>query len=440
MEQIFNKISDQLYSDLKTGEHLTLSLQGENSQFIRINNAKIRQTGLVNNTDISFDFIYDNRNCQGQITLTGDYETDHKRAVAELNRLRAEIVQLPKDPFVVLPENTGSTRGSKKANGLGIDQAVDALLPVMAGVDLVGIWSSGRIFSGSSNSAGQKHWFETDTYSLDFSLVNQDHKMVKGTFAGSDWDQSKYEAYIKDAKQKLELMNKKPVKMKPGKYRTWFESKAVANFISMFSWQGVSEANIRQGSSAFIKMRDGDAKLSPIFSLNEDFRSGLVPQFNEIGEIAPEVLAIIEKGNLVNTMVSSRTAKEYKVESNKANGEEYLRAPKMAIGSLTDENVLQKLGTGLFLSNLHYLNWSDNIGGRITGLTRYACFWVENGEIVGPIETMRFDDTIYNLFGSELEAIGDNVKINPEVETYEGRQYGNITCPGMLVKSFELTL
>lgn len=440
MEQIFNKISDQLYSDLKTGEHLTLSLQGENSQFIRINNAKIRQTGLVNNADISFDFIYDNRNCQGQITLTGDYETDHKRAVAELNRLRAEIVQLPKDPFVVLPENTGSTRESKKANGLGIDQAVDALLPVMAGVDLVGIWSSGRIFSGSSNSAGQKHWFETDTFSLDFSLVNQDHKMVKGTFAGSDWDQSKYEAYIKDAKQKLELMNKKPVKMKPGKYRTWFESKAVVNFLSMFSWQGVSEANIRQGSSAFIKMRDGDAKLSPIFSLNEDFRSGLVPRFNERGEIAPEVLSIIEKGNLANTMISSRTAKEYKVKSNNACGEEYLRAPQMVIGSLSDENVLQKLGIGLFLSNLHYLNWSDNIGGRITGLTRYACFWVENGEIVGPIETMRFDDTIYNLFGSELEAIGDNVKINPEVETYEGRQYGNITCPGMLVKSFELTL
>ncbi len=241
MEQIFNKISDQIYSDLKNDEYLTLSLSGENSQFIRINNAKIRQTGLVNNTDISFDFIYDNRNCQGQITLSDDYENDYKRAVAELNRLRAEIVQLPEDPFVVLPENTGSTRESKEANGLDIDKAVDALLPVMAGVDLVGIWSSGRIFSGSSNSAGQKHWFETDTFSLDFSLVNKDHKMVKGTFAGSDWDQSKYEAYILDAKQKLDLMNKKPVKMKPGKYRTWFESKAVADFLSMFSWQGVSE-------------------------------------------------------------------------------------------------------------------------------------------------------------------------------------------------------
>ena len=440
MEQIFNKISDQLYSDLKTDENLTLSLQGENSQFIRINSAKIRQTGLVNNTDISFDFIYDNRNCQGQITLSGDYDNDYKRATDELNRLRAEIVQLPEDPFIVLPENTGSTRESKSANGLKTDQAVDALLPIMSGVDLVGIWSSGRIISGSSNSAGQKHWFETDTYSLDFSLVNKAHKMVKGTFAGSNWDQLKYEAYIKDAKQKLELMNKKPVIMKPGKFRTWFESQAVSNFLSMFSWQGVSEANIRQGSSAFIKMRDDGTKLSPLFSLNEDFRSGLVPRFNERGEIAPVVLSIIDNGNLVNTMVSSRTAKEYKVESNNASGEEVLRAPIMTVGSLTDENVLKTLGTGLFLSNLHYLNWSDNIGGRITGLTRYACFWVENGEIIGPIETMRFDDTIYNLFGSELEAVGDNVKINPEVETYEGRQYGNITCPGMLVKSFELTL
>ena len=228
--------------------------------------------------------------------------------------------------------------------------------------------------------------------------------------------------------------------MKPGKYRTWFESKAVADFLSMFSWQGVSEAKVRQGSSAFIKMRNENVKLSPLFSLNEDFRSGLVPRFNERGEIAPEVLSIIDKGNLANTMVSSRTAKEYKVESNNATGEEYLRVPKMAVGTLPSEDVLQPLGTGLFLSNLHYLNWSDNIGGRITGLTRYACFWVENGEIVGPIETMRFDDTIYNLFGGELETVGDNVKINPEVETYEGREYGNITCPGMLVKSFELTL
>jgi len=440
MEQIFNKISEQLYSELKSDEYLTLSLGGENSQFIRINNAKVRQTGLVNNADLVFDLVQNNRNTKSSITLTGDYNTDIKQASKELERLRVEIVQLPEDPFIVLPENAGSTKESKTAKGLAPEDAVDALLPAMNGVDLVGIWASGKIFSGNSNSLGQRHWFDTETFSLDFSLVNKDHKMVKGTFAGSDWDQKAYEEYISEAKKKLEIMNKKPVKMKTGKYRTWFESKAVADLLGMFSWQGVSEAAIRQGGSAFIKMREEAKKLSSLFSLDEDFRSGLVPRFNEGGEVAPELTSIIENGNLKNTMVSSRTAKEYGINSNNASGDEVLRAPKMAVGSLSDDKVLQELGTGLFLSNLHYLNWSDNIGGRITGLTRYACFWVENGEIVGPIETMRFDDTIYNLFGSELEAVGDNVKINPEVETYEGRQYGNITCPGMLVKAFELTL
>ncbi len=62
----------------------------------------------------------------------------------------------------------------------------------MDGVDLVGIWASGQIFRGNANSAGQKHWFETETFSLDYSIVTPDHKMVKGTYAGTAWDPVPY--------------------------------------------------------------------------------------------------------------------------------------------------------------------------------------------------------------------------------------------------------
>ena len=117
-----------------------------------------------------------------------------------------------------------------------------------------------------------------------------------------------------------------------------------------------------------------------------------------------------------------------------------MRSPVMNTGSLEKKDVLKELGTGLYLSNLHYLNWSDNTGGRITGLTRYACFWVENGEIQAPIETMRFDDTIYRFFGTELEAVGKAKVYLPNVLTYDGRELGGFSCPGILVKSFALTL
>ena len=138
--------------------------------------------------------------------------------------------------------------------------------------------------------------------------------------------------------------------------------------------------------------------------------------------------------------MSTRTAKEYGVETNHASEGEELRAPSMLPGNLSEDDILKALGTGVYLSNLHYLNWSDRIGGRITGMTRYACFWVEDGKIVAPIENMRFDDSIYNFLGENLEAVTDKPLVNPDVGTYEGRELSAVICPGILLKSFALTL
>ena len=57
MENKFKNISKVIYSHLKRNELLTLSFTGEESQFIRLNNAKIRQTGLVNDADIHMKAI-----------------------------------------------------------------------------------------------------------------------------------------------------------------------------------------------------------------------------------------------------------------------------------------------------------------------------------------------------------------------------------------------
>ena len=109
-------------------------------------------------------------------------------------------------------------------------------------------------------------------------------------------------------------------------------------------------------------------------------------------------------------------------------------------GDLAHDDILKELEAGLYLSNIHYLNWSDNPSGRITGLTRYACFLVEKGEIVAPIETMRFDDTFYRFFGTELESIGSTAEVIPDVLTYGQRSLGATTCPGILTSEFQLTL
>ncbi len=440
MEHSFNQVCDEILNQLHSDEQLIISFAGENSVFIRFNNAKIRQIGHVDDASISLNLMKNGKSCRGGCTFRGEKQIDIPRVQQELHRLRDEVDELPIDPFIVLPEDHGSTREVNTGNILSDDAIVNAVLPVIQGVDFTGIWASGPMFRGSANSAGQRHWFSTETYSLDYSLITPDEKMVKGTYAGSDWNQEKFESHFERKKSQLEVMKQPAKSLTPGKYRTCLAPAAVADIVGMFSWGGLGEASIQQGDSSLCKMRRENFSLSPMLNLSEDFRSGMVPRFNSNGEICPEYLQLFKNGNLENTLVSTRTAKEYNCTTNFAEDGEYLRTPVMNTGKLKDEDTLKEISTGLYLSNLHYLNWSDRIGGRITGMTRYACFWVEDGEIKAPIENMRFDDSIYNFLGDRLVAVTENSEYIPEVQTYEGRSPGGTTAPGIVIDGFELTL
>ena len=440
MDKYFSLLNQYVFSLLGKDETLITNIGGENSQFIRFNNSKVRQTGLIDDMSFSMILICNNRKTSLSMTLTGNENQDKMIINSFLEKMRENIKPLPEDPYIVMPQLSKPSCEKHTGKLLDAENSVEYLLPSMQGVDLTGIFASGNIFSGNANSLGLEHWFETETFGLDYSLITPSKKMVKACFAGTEWDQNEYESYIKDSKQKLELMHKNTVKINPGEYRTYIAPDGVSDLLSMLSWGGISESSIQQGDSSLIKLKKLESKLSPCFTLSEDFSNGMVPRFNGMGEVAPEKLPLIVAGTLKNTLVSSRTAKEYSVPTNYASSDEGLRAPKMNSGNLNESDILKNIEKGVYLSNLHYLNWSDRIGGRITGMTRYACFWVEGGEIVAPIENMRFDDTIYNIFGQNLEESTNKLHLVPNTGTYDGRSLGGTYCPGIMLSSFSLTL
>jgi predicted Zn-dependent protease len=311
----------------------------------------------------------------------------------------------------------------------------------VANLDFTGMYAGGIVIRGYGDSSGQKHWFVTDSFNLDYSLFMASGQAVKGTFAGSEWNEAAYLAKINDGKQQLEMLSR-PVKELPkGQYKTYFAPAAVADLLGMLSWGAISEASIQQGNSALAALSRQEKQLSSKFTLKENFQSGLVPRFNNLGEMAAPELTLIEKGILINSLVNSRTAKEYHKPANGANGSETLRSPEINPGNLAFEKILPSLDTGLYVSNLHYLNWSDRPSGRITGMTRYACFWVENGEIIAPIANLRFDESLYRFWSAEnLIDLTNFQEFIPEVGTYESRQLGGSLVPGMLVKNFTYTL
>ena len=112
----------------------------------------------------------------------------------------------------------------------------------------------------------------------------------------------------------------------------------------------------------------------------------------------------------------------------------------LAAGTVASQDVLRQLDTGIYINNLWYLNYSDRPACRITGMTRFATFWVENGEIQAPVSTMRFDDSAYSLLGSQLEALTEERELMLSASTYSQRATASALLPGALISKLTLTL
>ncbi len=440
----WDAVADALLSAAAPGEFLTVELAAESSQFVRCSGARVRQSGIVDDADLRVTLYLRGadgvRRATRTQTLCGEAATDRDRCTATLRALRAEVPQLPVDPFAELPAGAQTSVAETPGQLLRPDEAVEALLGPASDLDLAGLYAAGTMMRAVATSAGARHWFSTTSYTLDYSLYTDGQRALKGTLAGARWDAAAWQARLADGRSQLQALRRPAVRIGRGDHRAWLAPAAVADLVAMFSWDAVGEASLRQGVSPLRGLREGDRALSARFSLAEAFDGGHVPRFDDRGELAPARHDLIAQGRLVGTLVNARSAREYGLPCTGANAQESLRAAEVAPGSLDDRAVLGLLGNGLWLSNLHYLNWSDQPAGRITGMTRYACFEVRDGELVAPIETMRWDDSLFSLFGDALTDLSAAAVFVPETGSYGMRQPGGCRVPGMLVAAMRMTL
>ncbi len=102
--------------------------------------------------------------------------------------------------------------------------------------------------------------------------------------------------------------------------------------------------------------------------------------------------------------------------------------------------MLRQLGRGIYIGNVWYLNYSDRVACRTTGMTRFATFWVEDGALQAPIDVMRFDETIYRMLGENLVGLTAEREWILDPSTYSQRSTATTHVPGALIEDFTLTL
>jgi predicted Zn-dependent protease len=188
------------------------------------------------------------------------------------------------------------------------------------------------------------------------------------------------------------------------------------------------------------RMRDEGMTLHPAVTLAENTAAGLAPGFQSDGFIKPDRVPLIDGGRLAGSLVSPRTAQEYGIATNGADSGEAAASLDLAGGDLPLAGVLDALDTGVFISNLWYLNFSDRANCRITGMTRFATFWVENGRIKAPLNVMRFDDSPFRVLGDRLLGLTRERELLVDSDTYGARGTGSARMPGALVREMTFVL
>ncbi len=440
LEAGFQQLVEALLSDRRSEEHLTLELSSEQSQFVRFNHAKVRQAGHITDGWVTLRLMKDERHSLREFPFAGEWAIDAPHATAALADLRQELPQLSPDPYLVLPSGTNTSREVYGGDLLDPELVIPTVLSQVDTLDFNGLYAAGSQIRAYADDCGQHHWFATRSFSLDYSLFTPTGQAVKSTLASDRWHTATYNHHIHQAKTQLQQLDHPPKQLARGHYRTFFAPTAAAELVGMLCWDEVGEAALQQGESALMLLHRHEKRLSPAFTLRENFQRGLVPRFNHLGEIAAPEIPVIAAGQLINTLVNNRSAREYHQVANGADSSETMRAPEISPGTLPPDRILAALGTGLYVSNLHYLGWSDRPTGRITGMTRYACFWVEDGAIVAPIENLRFDESLYHFLGENLIALTNEQEFIPDISTYSSRKTGGIWVPGLLVEDFTYTL
>ncbi len=438
MQAYFSEFSQALFASLKASETLLLNFSGEHSDFVRLNQGKIRQAGHIHQQRVDLDLIQGQKQAAASLQLQGNREADLGNARHALQDLRQKIEFLPDDPFINFATQVQNTE-SLAENTLPDPHAVlENALTLTKDLDLVGIWASGTMTRGFANSLGQFNWHINHNFNFDWSIYHHDDKAVKQNYAGFAWDEDYFQQKIALARETLPILERPAKTIEPGPYRVFLAPSALQELMDLINWGGFGLKSHRTLQTPLLRMITENQTLHPDVCLTENIAEGLTPKFSRAGFIKPDSIPLVCDGRYQQCLVDARSGKEYGETVNCSS--ETAESLQLNSGELHQDKILQQLDTGIFVSNLWYCNFSDRNACRITGMTRYACLWVENGKPVAPLNVMRFDETLYHILGDKLLGLTVEHEHILDPSSYYERSLSSSRMPGVLVDDFRFTL
>lgn len=190
----------------------------------------------------------------------------------------------------------------------------------------------------------------------------------------------------------------------PQRFDVIMEPSCWTGLLSIFSgqaeaWNGKA---YHEGTSFFSKKLGTRVMGENITICDEPLHKQGIPQAFDYEGYPKQKVTLVENGIAKNVVYDTALAKKYGTISTghalpasvRSAGALPLHLTIKGGDSTIEQMIKDSKEPTLWITTLHYIRSTHNQDGRTTGTTLHGVFLVKNGEIIGPTENLRFDESV----------------------------------------------
>jgi predicted Zn-dependent protease len=418
----------------------------EQSGFARFAASEVHQPTLIRDETITLRVV---RNGKVGCAVTNRTDDEGVREAALRAGEAADSARPDPDyaglqPPVEVPEVTGFDEATAAATPE--EQAAAAVAAIQAAPEygLYGYFTSGVTETAVSSSTGQAV-AQTMTDASVLAIAASDDE--SGYAEATSWKASELDpaAVAREAVEKA-ARTKGAVELEAGTHAAVLEPYAFSELLWYFGFSSLGALAFLEGRS-FISGRLGERLFHESFNLIDDALDprGLPKSFDLEGAPKQRV-TLVESGVAKDVVWDRRTAK--RAGEGRASTGHALSPPAQGFGPLplnlsveggeaTREELVERVGEGVYVTRLHYLGVVDPREGIITGMTRDGTFRIEGGKITKPLVNLRFTTSFPKLVESLL-GLGGDVELVNRNDFYDERYPFGTLVPTVATGAFTI--
>ena len=418
----------------------------EQSGFARFAASEVHQPTLIRDESVTLRVVRD-----GKVGCAVTNRTDEgglrdaaRRAAEAADSAKADPDFAGLQPPVDVPTVAGFDEETAALTPEQQAASASAAIEAAPGFGLFGYFTSAVTELAVASSAGQAVT-QTMTDASVLAIAASDDE--SGYAEATSWKAGSLDP-AEVARQAAEkaARTKGAEEIEPGTHAAVLEPYAFSELLWYFGFSSLNGLACLEGRSYF-SGRIGEQVFHESFNLVDD---GLAPEgmpkaFDFEGAPKQRV-SIVENGVAKDVVWDRRTAKRAG-EDRESTGHA-LSAPaqgfgplplnlSVAGGSSSRDELIEKIGEGIYVTRLHYLGVVDPREGIITGMTRDGTFRIEGGKVTKPLVNLRFTTSFPKLV-ENLVGLGNDVELVNRSDFYDERYPFGTLVPTVATNAFTI--